>query len=43
MIISQSSDLYADIPRREIHFHKEPVVAGNELSGKVVLDEILDF
>lgn len=43
IIIAQNSDLYADIPRREIRFHKEPATDGFELSGKVVIDEIIDF
>lgn len=43
IIIAQNSDLYADIPRREIRFHKEPATNGFELSGKVVIDEIIDF
>lgn len=38
-IISQNADLYNDIPRREIHFHKDNV----SKTGKVVLDSIIEY
>lgn len=41
IIISQSSDLYADIPRREIHLELEE--GASQDYGKVVLDKIVDF